>query len=160
MAKTLVRILFAISLFIYSTSTALAATYYVAGDTGNDTTGNGSSGTPWQTIQRAADTMVAGDTAFIKGNLSYTGSNNCSFGSPRVVCQPRSGDSSNYITYTAWPDTGTPTIYLPGAGAGFDLNSKAYIIVEKMKFSYGTDAAATGVFVILSTSPNIIETIF
>ena len=39
---------------------ASAATYYVS-TTGNDTTGNGSNGTPWRTIQKAASTVGQGD---------------------------------------------------------------------------------------------------
>lgn len=46
-----------------------AATYYVA-TTGND--GNvGSSSAPWQTLQKAANTMVAGDTTIVR-NGTYT----------------------------------------------------------------------------------------
>lgn len=35
--------------------------YYVDYATGNDTTGNGTSGTPWKTIKKATDTVTAGD---------------------------------------------------------------------------------------------------
>ena len=37
------------------------STYYVA-TTGNDSTGNGTSGNPWQTIQYAVDTVPPGST--------------------------------------------------------------------------------------------------
>lgn len=46
---------------------ARATTYYVAtpGNGGSDTN-DGSSGSPWATIQKAADTMVAGDTVIVR----------------------------------------------------------------------------------------------
>jgi len=49
---------------LMASSPAFAATYHVA-TTGNDTTGDGSSGTPWATPMKCADTMVAGDTCLI-----------------------------------------------------------------------------------------------
>jgi len=45
-------------------TSAHAATYYVT-KTGNDTTGTGAVGAPWLTIQKAANTAVAGDTVHI-----------------------------------------------------------------------------------------------
>ncbi|MHC4712243.1 MAG: putative Ig domain-containing protein [Planctomycetota bacterium] len=44
---------------------ASAATYYVATD-GNDETGDGSSGSPWATLQHAVETISAGDTILVK----------------------------------------------------------------------------------------------
>ena len=41
------------------------ATYYLA-PTGSDTTGNGSSGNPWKTAEKAYDMMAAGDTCIFK----------------------------------------------------------------------------------------------
>lgn len=38
------------------------ATYYLNADTGNDTTGNGSSGNPWKTISKAHTSASSGDT--------------------------------------------------------------------------------------------------
>ncbi|MBN1331716.1 right-handed parallel beta-helix repeat-containing protein, partial [Candidatus Dojkabacteria bacterium] len=74
---------------------------YVAGDTGDDTTGDGSSGNPWATIQKAADNTTAGDTVNVKGGLTYTDSN---------ISSTADGTAENRITYRAWPDTGIPTI--------------------------------------------------
>ena len=66
------------------------ATFYVdpAGSNSND----GSIGTPWLTIQKAADTMVAGDTANVNDG-TYTG------GTDQVVNVTTSGTSGNPITY-------------------------------------------------------------
>jgi parallel beta-helix repeat protein len=47
-----------------TTPVGAAATYYVA-TTGNDSTGDGSGGNPWLTIQHAVDTVLAGDTIMV-----------------------------------------------------------------------------------------------
>lgn len=46
------------------------ATYYIS-PSGNDTTGNGSSGNPWQTISKAVSSSTAGDTINLAAG-SYT----------------------------------------------------------------------------------------
>jgi hypothetical protein len=48
----------------------LGAEYYVA-TTGNDTTGNGSIGSPWQTIFRGQSELNPGDTLLIRGGRYY-----------------------------------------------------------------------------------------
>ena len=62
-------LLLSLLIFFGSISSAYAATYYVAGDTGSDSytsTQAQDTATPWLTIQKAADTMVAGDTVNVK----------------------------------------------------------------------------------------------
>jgi hypothetical protein len=51
---------------IFCSLEATAATYYVA-TTGNDFTGNGSIGSPWQTIPKAMRSLRAGDWLYIRG---------------------------------------------------------------------------------------------
>jgi len=63
------------------------ATYYVA-TTGSDTTGNGSSGNPWKTIQKAADTVLAGDTVMVRGG-TY----------PGQLTIAKSGTANNFIHF-------------------------------------------------------------
>jgi hypothetical protein len=62
--------------FLLFPSSCRAAVYYVAGDTGSDSNA-GSITAPWKTIQKAANTVVAGDTVNVKGGVTYTGSNSC-----------------------------------------------------------------------------------
>jgi hypothetical protein len=45
---------------------ASAATYYVA-TTGDDTVNTGTLASPWKTLQKAADTIVGGDTVYVRG---------------------------------------------------------------------------------------------
>ena len=53
-------------LFLLLCSQAWAATYYIAADTGNDTTGDGSSGTPWATLAHAHSEASAADILLLK----------------------------------------------------------------------------------------------
>jgi hypothetical protein len=69
-----------------------AATYYVAPN-GNDSN-NGSSSSPFRTIQEAADTVDPGDTVIIR-NGTYTGDSNA------IVEAGRSGSSNQWITFKA-----------------------------------------------------------
>lgn len=67
-----------------------ASTYYVS-TTGDDTTGTGTISSPWKTIQKAADTMVAGDTCIIRGG-TYR----------ETVTLSKSGTSTSPITFQAY----------------------------------------------------------
>jgi hypothetical protein len=64
--------------------------YYVA-PTGNDSN-PGTESQPWQTIQKAANTLVAGDTVYIRAG-TYE----------EQVIPANSGSADNYITYAAYP---------------------------------------------------------
>lgn len=146
--------------FIFSTSVS-ANTYYVAGDTGNDTTGNGSSGTPWKTIQKAANTMVAGDTVNVRGGLTYSETTTC-LSEPSVVCPTNSGSAGNFITYQSWSNTGTPIIHIPLNGYGFRTQSKSYISIKG--FDFRADEGSTdfqdGLYLINGSNITIINNIF
>ncbi len=71
-------------------SLPLATVYYVAPN-GKDTN-PGSLNLPWKTIQKAADTLVAGDTVYIRAG-TY----------PEQVVVKHSGNPGNYITFAAYP---------------------------------------------------------
>ncbi len=64
-------------------------TYYVDGSAGADNN-PGTASLPWKTIQKAANTMVAGDTAIVKAG-TYN----------ERVRPSRSGSAGNVITYKA-----------------------------------------------------------
>jgi hypothetical protein len=78
------------ALTLSSTSASTGKTYYVA-KTGNDNN-PGTITQPWLTISKAASTMVAGDTVFIKRG-TYS----------EYVSITKSGSPGNYITYSAYP---------------------------------------------------------
>jgi Right handed beta helix region/Protein of unknown function (DUF1565) len=78
-----------------------AATIYVA-TTGNDTTGDGSLGNPYRTIQKAHDVANAGDTILVRGGTYTTPGS----GLIRIT---RSGSANNYINLWNYPGE-TPVI--------------------------------------------------
>jgi len=86
---------------------SLGTICYVA-TTGNDAN-TGTIDSPWRTIQKAAEALVAGDTAYIRAGVYRE----------RVV--PRnSGSAGNYITYAAYPGE-TATIDGSGISLADDL---------------------------------------
>ncbi|BCJ94211.1 sugar hydrolase [Anaerocolumna cellulosilytica] len=77
--------------FSQDKETAKAAANYYVSTSGNDTTGTGTISNPWRTIQKAADTMVAGDTCIIRGG-TYR----------ETVTLLKSGTSTKPITFQAY----------------------------------------------------------
>src|SRR6266850_1966719 len=69
-------IVFALSVLVFPlycvqlTAAPAGAVYYVDGVTGNDFNG-GTAGAPWRTIQKAANTLVAGETAIVNAGTYY-----------------------------------------------------------------------------------------
>ena len=101
-----------------------AKSFYVA-KTGNDSN-PGSEAQPWLTIQKAAKTLVAGETVYIKSGIY----------NERVEPQ-NSGSVANYITYAAYPGD---TVTIDGTGVDlpewtglFDITGKAYIKVSGLR---------------------------
>ena len=68
---------------------AFARDYYVS-PTGSDASGDGSQGRPWRTIQKAADTMSAGDTCHVLDG-EYA----------EMVRPARSGSAGQFISFVA-----------------------------------------------------------
>lgn len=105
--------------------TAPETVYYVA-PSGSDSN-PGTAAQPWQTIQKAAQTLIAGDTVYIRAG-TY---------SEQVIPQ-NSGSAGNYITYAAYPDE---TVTLDGSGvtlpddlAGlFEISNQSYIRVAGLR---------------------------
>jgi len=137
-------LLLLISILLFSAQNAKAAnTYYVAGDIGSDSYTSEqakNTATPWKTIQKAADTMVAGDTVNVKGGITYN----------ETVTPAASGSSGNYITYQGWSGTGIPT--LDGVTDGFVVSSKNYLIFSGFYLigcAKGFNLSTTDTFIIV-----------
>lgn len=101
-----------------------AAVYFVAPDGDDDHAGDLEH--PWKTIQHAADTLVAGETVYIRAG-TY---------SERVTPQ-NSGSSGSPITYAAYAGE---TVTLDGSGVTvpeysglFDIHAKEYIQVSGLR---------------------------
>jgi hypothetical protein len=104
----------------------VAGTIYYVAPTGNDNN-PGTVAYPWRTIQKAADTLVAGDTVYIRAG-TY----------PERVVPQNSGSPGQYIVYAAHPgETVTidgSSVTLPTDFAGlFEISHKSYIRVSGLR---------------------------
>lgn len=108
----------------------MAATYYVS-KTGIDTN-PGTESLPWLTIQKAANTIVAGDTVYVQSGIY----------SEKVNCTAASGTEDKSITFLA---NGSVTIY------GWYL-SKPYYTVQGFTVTGETVPSYWGSFSIAKTA--------
>lgn len=107
-------------------ASAQGGTYYVAPN-GDDDSNPGTIDRPWKTIQKAADTLVAGDTVYIRAG-TYR----------EQVIPQHSGSAGNYITYAAYPGEIVTidgnSITLPDYETGlFVVEDKSYIRVSGLR---------------------------
>ncbi len=106
--------------------------YFVApnGDDANP----GSQEKPWRTIQKAADTLVAGETVLIRGGVY-----------PEQITPRNSGDSNNEITYTAYPGE---TVIIDGTGIALadDLAGLFEIVEQRYLRISGLQVRNSGPF--------------
>jgi hypothetical protein len=106
--------------------------YYVS--TSGSDSNPGTFSSPWRTIQKAANTMVAGDTVEIR-----TGTYN-----ERVLITRSGNATAGFITYTNYPGEspvidGTGIAISSGAGL-INLGSASYIKIAGLKITNSDDA--------------------
>lgn len=123
--KTLIMGTSIVWAFLLFQEPAFGVFYYVA-VTGNDSN-PGTLAQPWRTIQKAADTLVAGDTVYVRSG-TYT---------ERVTPQ-NSGVAGSYITYSAYPGDQVTidgsSVTLPDDLAGlFEVSCKSYIVIAGLR---------------------------
>jgi hypothetical protein len=124
-------------------------TYYVA-PTGSDSN-PGTEARPWRTIQKAADTLTAGDTVYIRSGTYRE----------RVIPQ-YSGSAGSTITYAAYPGA---TVTLDGSGitlpddlAGlFDVSNKSYLRISGLRVSNAGPHNDNAGILILDSSHIVVE---
>lgn len=121
-----------------------ARTFYVS-TTGSDQN-PGSLTQPWKTIQKAANTMVAGDTVFIRGG-TYN---------ERVSLSYRSNTTGSYITFINYSDErvildGTGIAIQHGEGL-FNIHKTDFIRVSGLKVQHSNGA---GIYVAYSKNIKI-----
>ncbi len=92
------------------------ANYYVDGVNGSDSNPGTSVDRAWKTIQKAANTMVGGDTVYIRGGRY----------NERVTLEYKGNSSGPYITFAAYP--GEQPI-LDGTGIDIDQGGLFHILV-------------------------------
>ena len=106
---------------IASGSVTYAGTYYV--DRSHSQASDSNSGTaalPWKTIHKAAATLIAGDTVYVKAG-TYTGTD---------ILPKNSGALNKYITYSAYPGHEHKAII---SGPTIRIKAKSYIVVNGFK---------------------------
>jgi len=129
------------SFIVFNISVTEAKIFYVSpsGDDSNP----GSKHRPWLTIQKAANTLTAGDTAYI---MSGTYSEH--------IIPKNSGNQENSVVYTAYPGhspiiVGKGSITPARIGSGttdksqsgqFEIDDKSWIIVSGLKIMHSTSA--------------------
>lgn len=111
-------------------------TYYVAPNGNN--ANPGTEAQPWQTITKANQTLVAGDTVYIKAG-TYSSS----------VDPVNSGTAQNPIVFRNF---GTDVVTISGAAYGVRLDGKAYITVQGINVT----ASAHQLYIINGSHHNII----
>jgi len=107
-----------------------AAEYFVAPD--GDDLDPGTEALPWQTIQKAANTLVAGDTVYIKNGTYH-----------EWVVPTNSGTLNGYIVYSAYPGH-SPVIDGTGVSGEyqglFEVRA-SYIVISGLTIRNSTAAA-------------------
>jgi parallel beta-helix repeat protein len=134
-----------------SDSVCLANAYYVDKDSSGGTCSDTNPGTetqPWCTIQKAASTLTAGETVYIK-NGTY----------PEIVTVQNSGTAGNYITFKAYPGhkphiTGDGSCSWNGV---LNISAKAYIKVDGLELSRQPcyDAGSPGWVIYIASGSHI-----
>ncbi len=126
-----------------------AATYFVSPEGSDENPGT--EARPWRTIGKAAETLLAGDTVYIKT------------GTYRERVAPRNGGSAGmYITYAAYPGA---AVTLDGAGtvlpddlAGlFELNNVSYVRVAGLRVTHARPHPDNAGILVLRSSYITIE---
>ncbi len=125
------------------------AVYYVA-PAGSDSN-PGTTAEPWQTIQKAADTLTAGEIVYIRAGIYR-----------ERVTPKNSGSPGSEITYAAYPGEAVTIdgdgIILPDDLAGlFEINDKSYIRISGLRvINAGPNNDNAGIMV-LDSSNIIVE---
>jgi len=124
--------------------------YYVSPS--GDDSNLGTAAYPWRTIQKAADTLMAGDIVYIRAGDYHE----------RVTPQ-NSGSADNYITYAAYPGETAAIngsgVILPDDLAGlFEISNKSYIRVAGLRvINAGPFNNNAGILVLLNSGYITVE---
>jgi hypothetical protein len=147
MIKYFSFLIYVILFFILGSLDASAKTYYVS-PSGSDYS-DGTESQPFKSIQKAADTVDAGDTVIVKDGI-YQDTDSDS----NVVYLTRGGSSSNWITFKA--ETKWNAVINGNATAQYGFSSKkdvAYIRIEDFEI---TNVIGTGISISQGGNSNFV----
>lgn len=138
-----------IALFVLlGMQTSIAADYYVSTSGSDSYTAEQAQNvaTPWKTIQKAANTLVAGDIVFVREG-TYS----------EQIKPQNSGTKSHYITYTSYPgETATldGSVFSDTWSAMFHISSKNYLVISGFRI---INSPAFGVNIELANNIKILN---
>ena len=117
----------ALALLVALPAGAQAATYYVS-PTGSNSAA-GSSAAPWQTLQKAVDTVVAGDTVIVRAG-NYAGFN-----------MTRDGTAAARITLSGEPGATVNSRGPAPLSGAMNLEGASYVTIEGFNVTHSTYGA-------------------
>jgi hypothetical protein len=106
-------------ILVCCTSSLPATTYYVS-PSGNDSTGNGTVGSPWRTIQFALDRVFPADILYLRGGV-YN----------EQLISVRDGNAGGYVTIAGY---GNEDVFIDGTGV-VSGNNGAIITHSYLRFT-------------------------
>ncbi|MHA7056147.1 T9SS type A sorting domain-containing protein [Aquimarina sp. M1] len=116
---------------LFGFSVSAQTTYYVSSQNGNDNNSGLDQNAAFKSIQKAVNSVDAGDTVRILPGI-YTGGNNSPWSE---IFMSISGSEENYITFSGVPDEQgkLPTV-VSASVKGIDLLGSSYVIIENLEF--------------------------
>lgn len=113
---------------------SLAATWYVDGDSGNDTTGAGTETAPYATVTKALTVISGGDTIYCQGTIADS----------VTLTSSHSGTANSDTIITNWPDS---SAVIDGTGNEYIFNidtGASYITVQGLNLTGASNSAFYG----------------
>ncbi|HUO55839.1 MAG TPA: Ig-like domain-containing protein [Candidatus Paceibacterota bacterium] len=134
--------IFAALIFLSGVPSAFAATIYANSSTGSDTTGNGSSGNPYQTFTKAYSAASSGDTINLTGtfdwsNASETTSVTSGFTINKNITITGQSATSTIIQASSTPGTANRRVFSMAS-------SNLTVTFENLTIQYGNVASNGG----------------
>jgi len=129
--------------FLFISLPLKAATYYVdRSHASASDLNNGAEVTPWKTIQKAANTLVAGDTVYVKAGVYQELYSGLPDQGITALKPQNSGTAGNYITYMAYPGDSV-VIDQQFQGMIFLIENKNYIKISGFELRNGMGGIVT-----------------
>lgn len=128
------------SLEIYASGGVFNNTYYISPN-GNDTSGDGSLGNPWASINGArtggaGNPAVAGDLVYFRGGVYNATQSNTGWKSGYYYYDTN-GTATDYIVFTAYPSEAPVFTTTADSHISIDIRGD-YVVVDSLSFTTGS----------------------